>query len=130
MFETFRRWVESKGTEWMCEACGKPYDLYIESPFAFGADGQIRVIHIFAPPKPRRWNHEGRLIEYHPFLVIGETLTERPQRTAWLPYWHTDEHNGGRRPKYGQWAPHMDLDIFSNLVDQARVEGLLPWPPT
>lgn len=127
LFHTFERWVETRGAEWHCEQCGRPFDLWIQSPFAFGADGTIRVIQIFAPTEPRTWEHEGRTIKHHPFLVIGETQGEPPVRTAWLPYWHTDK-GGKREVKYGQWAPHMDLDIFSELIDQARSEGLLPWP--
>jgi len=121
LHEVFARWTREGGA-WTCEECDAPYHFYLTFPFAFGADGRVRMVDIFKPKTSCVWTDPGtgHRIEYHPYLAIGETLDATPKLTAWLPYWHSDEHGGRTKMKFGQWAPHMDLQLFAELVDQAR----------
>jgi hypothetical protein len=62
-------------------------------------------------------------VTFYPFLVI----TERPGgRAAWLPFWHII---GEREElKYGECPPYMELQLFVDLVTQARDAGYLKKP--
>ncbi|HET7459787.1 MAG TPA: hypothetical protein VFJ82_01010 [Longimicrobium sp.] len=122
LIDIFREWTEKKSAP-ICQACAVPYELRLNFPFSFGADGRMRVLNVFAPRTPCEWEEAGgKKVSFHPFLVIGETVAANvPEQTAWLPYWHI--HDG--RPKFGQWAPNMDLKYFAELVDQAREHNYL-----
>ena len=69
------------------------------------------------------WKDGENDVYYYPFLVITESANGT--RGAWLPYWHVTEDASGHRTatKYGQWAPSMDLSLFSDLVGKARARG-------
>ena len=67
----------------------------------------------------RSWPH-------YPFLVITESLNNEV-RNAWMPYWHVVTFADGRptETKFGQWAAHLDLELFSDLIEQAHATCLL-----
>ena len=124
LFEVLYAWAKGNGPP-QCAECSVPYELRLDFAFAFGADGGTRVVAVFLPGKETTWQTEQKhTIRFYPFLVIGEVVATGT-RTAWLPYWHTDEFNGRTLRKYGQWAPHMDLVLFADLVEQARAQGHL-----
>ena len=124
MLDTLR--ALANGEQTPCEKCSRPMELRMSFPFAFDAErGDRCIVGAFAPRKPVQWrDSKAHDIEFIPFLVISDAL-DGSNRTAWLPYWHTDTSDGSTRQKYGQWAPHMDLEIFLDLLDQARERGLL-----
>jgi hypothetical protein len=124
--DVFLHWIDQRCAP-ACRKCNQPYQFHLEFPFAFGADGRMRVVDVFAPRTPCTWTTEDHhRIDFRPFLVIGETRDATPKRTAWLPYWHLDTPPAGKtHRKFGQWAPNMDLVLFAELVDQARENGYL-----
>jgi hypothetical protein len=104
--------------------CGSEVRLRLVFDFALGAGGkECSVIAAFLPQKRKvEWEHNGQPVGFSPFLVITQTADN--VQSAWLPYWH--QTPGDRRPlKYGQFSPHMDLDLFVDLVEQARAAGYL-----
>jgi hypothetical protein len=91
--------------------------------FALGAGGhECFVVNAFRPRRRVEWEDKGQTVVFIPFLVI--TQTPDGDQSAWLPYWH--HKAGDPRPlKYGQFSPNMDLDLFADLVEQARAAGHL-----
>lgn len=132
LFELLRRWGKQGGAD-SCPKCQTPLTLKLEFPFAFGTKPPARkVLGVFTPKSAIEWRkpESDAAIGFHPFLIIGErvgdsTVDGRGQ-TAWLPYWHTDTTGSQVKRKYGQWAPHMDVAVFTDLLRQAHSAGFLP----
>jgi hypothetical protein len=126
LFEVLRN--RARGEPAPC-ACGGQRYFKVTFPFARDAGRYTcKVVHAFLPEWETKWpDRAGGEVTFYPFLIIGESLNGKNQQTAWLPYWHITTYADGRtmQTRYGQWAPHMDADIFANLVDQARRAGLL-----
>lgn len=110
-----------------CPPCGKcrtgEVRLRLIFDFALGAGGRdCFVVAAFVPRRNVEWEQNGRPVAFIPFLVI--TQAADGVRSAWLPYWH--QTPGDPRPlKYGQFSPHMELDLFVDLVEQARAAGYM-----
>jgi hypothetical protein len=107
-----------------CTDCGAEAKLHLD--FAPGIQGRERrkcaVLDAFVPRN--LGTPEGRegSIDFYPFLVVLEV--EDGGQRVWLPYWHVMGEEGKRRaPKYGQWAPRMDVVYFRDLLDQACEKG-------
>jgi hypothetical protein len=118
-----------EGSPPLCE-CGS--ERYLEMQFDFGLEAgpfRAEVIKVFLPKEPPEWEiSSGGRVTFYPFLVVVQSLDEKKDRTVWLPYWHIVEHRGSHKEpkkKYGQFAPHMDIGLFTDLVDQARESGFL-----
>jgi hypothetical protein len=118
----------SKSKPSPCQCSGRRF-LRLSFQWGLGAGTFIgKVLAIFLPESRPRWDSEdGGTVEFYPFLVICESPDAEARQTAWLPYWHLVTYPDGRGPKtkYGQWAPHMDAEILSDLVGQARTAGFL-----
>ena len=107
-----------------CSDCRAPLRLRLIFDFALGAQGkECTVLAAFYPKKRvAEWDQEEGRVEFRPFLVITEG--DDGARAVWLPYWHLTP--GRPRPtKYGQFSPCMDLDLFGDLLHQARAAGYL-----
>jgi len=47
-------------------------------------------------------------------------------RSVWLPYWHiVKEPSGKETKKYGQWAPFLGIETYSELAQKAIDARLL-----
>ena len=124
MFEGLRAIAEGRVTP--CSKCGANRNFHLD--FSFATDGstsrRCKVINAFVPSARPKWKQGKETVEFFPFLVFLEQ--EEPyDRGVWLPYWHVKGPKGCTRPVYGQWAPFMDLDLYNDLVAQARAAGCL-----
>jgi hypothetical protein len=63
------------------------------------------------------------LVTFYPFLVVTRQIGGGA--CVWLPYWHVVAGGSTSQRKYGQWAPFMDEDLFTDLMRQARHSGRL-----
>jgi len=127
LFQTLQSCANGK-TE-ICE-CGRTKDLQLIFPFGLDAEKYFcKVLAVFLPKGlPETWpNSDGGSVEFYPFLVIGRKINDESHRTIWLPYWHIIKYDSDRptETKYGQWAPHLNLETFEDLVGQARQAGFL-----
>jgi len=54
-----------------------------------------------------------------------EGIDNPENKAIWLPYWHLHYRCKEDTPlkKFGQWAPHMDIDVFVGLIKKAKVGG-------
>lgn len=109
---------------------------YVEVVFPLGLGAGARVCKVLCAFRPEqkcdaktKWHNDenGTEVTFYPFLVLCEWREgETARQMAWLPYWHTETYPDGRiKPKYGQWGPQMDSDIFANLIDQVRRAGFV-----
>jgi hypothetical protein len=95
--------------------------------FAFGLGAGPRKCHVVAaycPETAIAWHDENhQRVEFYPFLVVTEDVKKPHDRAIWLPYWHLHFKKAGVHRKYGQWAPHMDVGTFTDLVERAKRGG-------
>ena len=105
-----------------CPTCHHNEKLLVIPPFGLGADKRTYcLVKAYLPERPNSWNdNNGKKVEYYPFLLVLEDASNNSHRTVWLPYWHLHYEDKGLKKKYGQWAPHMDIEIFSELIEKAK----------
>jgi hypothetical protein len=107
-----------------CTACPGEMQLHLSFAFALGitVKDAVAVAGFLLKPLPE-WGDGGRKVTFYPFLVI----VERPGkgRAAWLPYFHVAQDAKRSVCKYGQWAPFIGLDLFEDVLQQARQAGYL-----
>jgi hypothetical protein len=113
-----------------CDRCGSLMKLRLIFDVGLNAGKRTSFVEGCFRPKERQcWNDEtANCVEFVPFLVI--TRYDKAKRAVWLPYWHVVNGGDGRTLKYGQWAPLMDIQLFTDLIGQARTAGLLPPEPS
>ena len=104
-----------------CECCSNTCEIELTFHFGLDAgDSTCTVFRAFLPENRFSWTDgQGNHVEYFPFLVILESDNGK---SFWLPYWHLI--NGGVR-KYGQWAPNIDAEQFTSLLNQTQAAGVL-----
>jgi hypothetical protein len=111
----------------VCSKCGAPrtyrFDFYFASE---SGKRRCRVAAAFVPSDNERpsWTEGSSVVEYFPFLVIFDQ-DDYSDAGVWLPYWHLKRSDEGTQTLYGQWAPFMDLELFTSLVRKARAAGYL-----
>jgi hypothetical protein len=66
---------------------------------------------------------QGGTVTFYLFLIV--TKREGRDKAVWLPYWHVTQDGEKKTIKYGQWAPFMDMELFEDLLSQARSAGYL-----
>lgn len=117
LFQTLKDWADEKrGT---CKVSGLPIvELELELDFDLGTPhNRFSVRHCFYHEES--WTDKrGRTITFHPFLVVLEM--EGRGLATWFPFWHTV---GGKKPRFGQWAPCMDMTHFQLLLKKAKEKG-------
>jgi hypothetical protein len=102
-----------------CRRCGASTTLHLSFDFALGVqDKNAEVLASFYPHQPEEWPCDGRTVTFYPFLVVTEQ--EGRDQAVWLPYWHVVQTGEKENLKYGQWAPFMDMELFKDLLSQAR----------
>jgi hypothetical protein len=103
-----------------CTACGTTTQLVLKFAYKLGVRRtEEKAVAGFV--SPRCWPHDGKKVTFHPFLVITEADAPSRKQKIWLPYYHTE--NG--MLEYGQWAPCMDKELFTDLVTKAQKAGYL-----
>lgn len=122
LFDALREHAHASAPQ--CECGGQQWLRLI---FNWGLEAgpfNCRVVASFLPKIETKWDHStGNIVKFYPFLIITEGIDNK-NRAVWLPYWHTVTSEGGRiKTKYGQWAPQMDIDTFSELIQQAQLKG-------
>jgi hypothetical protein len=96
--------------------------LHLSFDFALGVqDKNAEVLASFYPHQPEDWR--GGTVTFYPFLIV--TKREGRDKAVWLPYWHVTQDGEKKTIKYGQWAPFMDMELFEDLLSQARSAGYL-----
>jgi hypothetical protein len=118
LFETLLEYTE--GNRKNCPE-HKECELQLTFPFGLGAkDNRCTVLDCFTIKEPEQWSNNGSVVKFYPFLVI---LKRHNKNTAvWLPYWHVVD---GKKKKYGQWAPFMNMELFMKLLSQAKRKGYI-----
>lgn len=113
-----------------CPQHATPMSLNLSFDFALDASGKNSVvIASFYPHPPEQWeDSRERTVTFCPFLVV--TKREERDQAIWLPYWHLIQEDEKTNHKYGQWAPLMDMELFEDLLTQARCAGFLDPPPS
>jgi hypothetical protein len=109
-----------------CRRCGGSTDLHLSFDFALGVqDKNAEILASFYPHPPEDWCLVSgrRTVTFYPFLVV--TNREGRDQAVWLPYWHVVQTGEKVNLKYGQWAPFMDMELFEDLLSQARNAGYL-----
>ena len=107
-----------------CRRCGASTTLHLSFDFALCVeDTDAKVLASFYPHRLEEWPCEGRKVTFYPFLIV--TKREGRDQAVWLPYWHVVGDGEKVNRKYGQWAPFMDLELFEDLLAQARNDGFL-----
>jgi hypothetical protein len=108
-----------------CRRCGAETALHLTFDSALDVPHKkAEVLAGFHPRPPERWrDSSGRTVKFYPFLVV--TKREGRDQAVWLPYWHVVRDGGKRTLKYGQWAPYMDMELFEDLLSQARNDSYL-----
>ena len=106
-----------------CRGCGDDSTaLHLSFDFALGVqDKNAEVLASFYPHPPEDWR--GGTVTFYPFLIV--TKREGRDKAVWLPYWHVTQDGEKENLKYGQWAPFMDMELFEDLLSQARSAGYL-----
>jgi len=111
-------------------AAGHDEKFFLGFPFALGigrTDWEVKAAYL---PKKRspKWRNGKDKVQFFPFLVIVEHAPSNPNQTphtsVWTPYWHAIK-GVKETKKYGQWAPHMELGVFHDLVEQACKGGFM-----
>ena len=123
LFDTLKALADKAITP--CKTCGAARQIHLVLDFGLDAGGKDSIaLAAFLPRKLDSWkDSKARGVTFYPFLVI--TAGSGGDRAVWMPYWHVVRDGNKRISKYGQWAPHMDLGLFVDLVDQATASGLL-----
>jgi hypothetical protein len=107
-----------------CRRCGASTDLHLSFDVALCVqDKKAKVLASFYPHRPEEWPCEGRKVTFYPFLVVAKR--EGRDQALWFPYWHVVCDGEKVDLKYGQWAPFMDIELFEDLLSQARNAGYL-----
>jgi hypothetical protein len=107
-----------------CRRCGASTALHLSFDFALCVeDKDAKVLASFYPNRLEGWLCEGRKVTFYPFLII--TKREGRDQAVWLPYWHVVRGGEKENLKYGQWAPFLDMELFDDLLSQARNDGYL-----
>jgi hypothetical protein len=116
----------TKKTPFLCPSCNSKARLHLEFPFGLGVGtAPCTVEAAFLPHRLATWNNNGTKVLFYPFLVIIK-FDKHNHLGAWLPYWHiVNNENGRQKTKFGQWAPQMSTDLFTDLIVQAQNEGYL-----
>jgi hypothetical protein len=112
-----------------CRRYGTSTTLHLTFDFALGVqDKDAEVLASFHPCPPEDWCLVSgkRTVTFYPFLVV--TKREGGDRAVWLPYWHVVGDGEKVERKYGQWAPFMDMELFEDLLAQARNKSFLNGP--
>jgi hypothetical protein len=105
-----------------CHRCGASTSLHLSFDFALGVqDKNAEVLANFYPHQPEDW--QGGTVTFYLFLIV--TKREGRDKAVWLPYWHVTQDGEKKTIKYGQWAPFMDMELFEDLLSQARSAGYL-----
>ena len=81
------------------------------------------VLASFYPHPPEDWPCDGRTVTFYPFLVVAKR--EGRDQAVWLPYWHVVRDGEKENLKYGQLTLFMDMELFKDLLAQARNAGFL-----
>jgi DNA-directed RNA polymerase subunit RPC12/RpoP len=113
----------SKGKIKACQHCDTKLKFYLTFDFGLGVGKSESIVRdVFLPEKnsKRIWKENNNTVEFFPFLVFLEFNSEL---SVWLPYWHLVKEPGKTVLKYGQWAPNIDLDIFTELIKKASEKG-------
>ena len=100
-----------------CRRCGASTALHLSFDFALGVqDKNAKVLASFYPDEPEGWCLVSgrRTVTFYPFLVVTER--EGRDQAVWLPYWHVVQTGEKENLKYGQWAPFMDMKLFTDLL--------------
>jgi hypothetical protein len=108
-----------------CPNCQTSMELHLKFDLALGAKGKDAVGLASFFPSSVQWENAGHQVDFYPFLVILKRSNGK--HAVWLPYFHRDRDPKKSKPviKYGQWAPFMELQLFEDLLGQARQAGLL-----
>jgi hypothetical protein len=114
-----------------CPICGGDRQIHLQFDFGLAAEREdVVALAAFLPKRLKSWTDSKKQhVTIYPFLVI----VERPEglRAIWMPCWEIaiGENKGllGTRRSlwYGQNPSYMDLNSFTDLVEQATDSGLL-----
>jgi hypothetical protein len=124
MFSALRRLAQHQMPA--CPQCQQPMQLHLTYAFALGVTKRDALaLAAFLPADPPKWDDQGRVVTFYPFLVVVERAPS--ERAAWLPYFHVVRDPTTQKvvSKYGQWAPFLGLALFEDLLVQARKAGYL-----
>ncbi|MFI5386431.1 MAG: hypothetical protein ACHQ50_09955 [Fimbriimonadales bacterium] len=100
--------------------------LHFEHDFGLNASHkESTAVGVYLPEVLDTWlDRDGSKVTFYPFLVV--VARPNTEKAIWMPYWHVVEKAGrGPANKYGQWAPHMRISLFENLISKARADGQL-----
>lgn len=117
MFDALRDFSKSQ----KCPKCGAAHrDLHLIFDFGLNAsNSDCTVLASFTHKKPESWkDKDGSKVEFYPFLVV--LRRHGRQKAVWMPYWHLVHKKKRIIKKYGQWAPFMDMDLYKDLLKQAK----------
>jgi hypothetical protein len=116
----------TKGVFHACDVCSNPCTIELNFNFGLGAGPlACKVLASFLPEKIRKWlDEDGKRVEFYPFMVVVEEI-EEGNYLIWLAYWHIKYHDWGIERKYGQWAPLIDEELYSSLLNKAKAAGYL-----
>ena len=109
-----------------CRRCGAETALHLSFDFALDVPHKnAEVLASFHPRPLEHWcDSGGRTVTFYPFLIV--TKREGRDQAVWFPYWHVVRDGENKNvKKYGQWAPFMDIELFEDLLSQARDAGYL-----
>ena len=110
-----------------CAECGSPQRLRLKFNFGLGADShQCFVVKSYY--ETQEWKDQEKCkVEFYPFLVVLRILGGKDdgKLAAWLPYWHLHYVSNPPEVKYGQWAPFMDIEVYTRLQERARKDGYI-----
>ena len=129
MFQALKQLVKSQPRP--CSSCGTLTELLLNFNFALGV--QTRETASRAGYLPRHslptWQENDSNVTFYPFLIIVENKSEAWGEAAWLPYFHLIDGSKSKPViKYGQWAPYLGIELFSDLLAQAMNDGHLKLP--
>ncbi len=120
-YPLFDALLAKTGTELPCPSCHGEIDIRLD--FSFGL--HRRVVDVFIPNEIASWEQDGEQWQFYPFLVIIEPLDkDDPGLQTWLPFWHRAKSPDGQvRTYFGRYALCLQVDPFSELLEQARKKG-------
>lgn len=117
MFDALRDFSRSR----KCPEC-KAAHRELRLIFDFGLNAShsnCTVLASFSHRTPQSWtDKDGSKVEFYPFLVILKRHGR--QEAVWMPYWHLVHKKKRVIKKYGQWAPFMDMNLYKDLLKQAK----------
>jgi len=119
MITALRQLAEQK----MPTCCSQPQNLSMQFDFAFGVNRDpFHAVAAYLPNPIPQWHDGNSVVDFSSFLVVLQR-EDGSNQSIWLPYWHIVTANGKTKHKYGQWAPFMRIDLFSQLVGKAVDAG-------